>query len=97
MALTEDDFADVQSALWEAKHKWFNIGVQLGLKVSALKAIDREQGLNFEDKLKEMIISWLEKGKMCTWRALRKALKHKTVNKPELAQNIKTNYGSNES
>ena len=97
MALTVDDFADVQSALWEARQKWFNIGVRLRLKVTTLKTIDCESGQNLEDKLREMILSWLKDGKMCTWRALRKALKHQTVNEPELACQIKTKYGSNES
>ena len=60
MALTVEDFADVQSALWDARSQWFNIGVRLQLKVPDLKAIDRELGLDLEDKFAKMIISWLE-------------------------------------
>ena len=97
MALTEDDFSDVQSALWKARRKWFNIGVQLGLKVSDLETINYGQGLDLEGKFREMILSWLRLGQQCTWRALRKALKHCTVNLPKLAQQIKTNNGSDES
>ena len=97
MALTVEDFADVQSVLWEARSQWFNIGVRLRLKVTDLKAIDREVGLDLEDKFVKMIISWLEHGQRCTWRVLIKALKHHTVNLPELARQIKTNYGPNES
>ena len=96
MALTQDDFSDVHSVLWEARSKWFNIGLQLQLKVTALKAIDEEQE-RLEDKLREMILSWLQHGQRCTWRALRKALRHHTVDLPQLAQQIKTKYGSNES
>ena len=97
MELTVDNFADVQSALWEAKHKWFNIGVRLRLKVATLEAIDYEPGRNLEEKFTKMILSWLKRGEMCTWKALRKALKHDTVNEPELACQIKTKYRSNAS
>lgn len=96
MALTEDDFAEVQSALWKARRKWFNIGVRLGLSVNDLKTIDSEQK-TLEDKLTEMILSWLRQTERCTWRALRKALKHHTVDRPDLAQKIRTNSGSDES
>ena len=96
MALTIDDFADVQSALWGARSKWFDIGVRLRLKITDLDAIDREAGLDLEGKFRRMIKSWLECGQSRTWKALRGALKHHTVNLPELAQQI-TNYGSNES
>ena len=97
MALTVDDFADVQSALWEARSKWFNIGVQLRVKVTDLKAIDCEPGLDLEGKFRKMILSWLEHGQRCTWAALREVLMHKTVDLPELAWQIKTNHGSDES
>ena len=97
MALTEDDLGDVQSALWEARRKWFNIGLQLRLKVSDLETIDSEQGLDLEDKFRKMILSWLRLGQQCTWRELRKALKHHTIDLPKLAQWIKTNNGSDES
>lgn len=97
MALTVENFADVQFALWEARSHWFNIGVRLGLKVTDLMAIDHEQGLNLEGKFARMILSWLQCGEKCTWRKLRKALKHCTVNLPELAWQIKTNHGSKES
>ena len=97
MALTVDDFADVQSALWEARHKWFSIGVRLRLKVPDLEAIDHELGLDLEGKFVRMILSWLESGQTCTWRALREALEHHIINLPVLAREIKTNFGSNES
>jgi len=95
MALTVDDFADVQSALWTARSKWYNIGVQLRLRVTDLEAIDSEPGLDLEGKFRKMILSWLKLGQQqCTWRALREAVRHHTVNLPELAQQIKTNYES---
>ena len=97
MALTVDNFADVQSALWEARHKWFSIGVRLQLKVADLEAIDRELGLDLEGKFMRMVLSWLESGQTCTWRALKEALDHHIINLPVLARDIKTNFGSNES
>ena len=97
MALTVDDFADVQSALWEARSQWFYIGVRLRLKITDLKTIARDPGLHLEDRFVRMILSWLERGQRCTWRALCRALKHHTVNLRELALRIKTNYGSEKS
>ena len=97
MALTVNDFADVQSALWEARRKWFNIGVRLRLKVTDLEAIDHELGQDLEGKFVRMILSWLVSGEKCTWRALRETLKHHTVSLPVLAREIKTEFGSNES
>ena len=96
MALTVDNFADVQSALWEARHKWFSIGVRLQLKVADLEATDRELGLDLEGKCMRMILSWLESGQTCTWRVLREVLEHHIINLPVLAREIKTNFGSNE-
>ena len=96
MALTVDDFADVQSALWGAKRKWFNIGIRLGLKVNTLQDIDHDKD-SLEDKLTAMILCWLNLGEQCTWKALEQALKHQTVDLPELALKMKTNHGSHES
>lgn len=93
MALTVDDFADVQSALWKAKDKWFNIGLRLGLKVTTLKDIDLDKG-SLEEKLREMILKWLNLGQQCTWTALGEALKHHTVELPELARMIKESHES---
>ena len=97
MALTVGDFADVQSALWEARSKWFNIGIQLHLKVPDLEAIDHEPGLDLVGKFNRVIIYWLEHGQLCTWSALGEALKHHTVGLPNLARKIKINNGSDES
>ena len=97
MALTEDNFPDVLSALWVAREKWFFIGTQLRLNVADLKAIDLGSGPNLENKLVNMILSWLRSGEKCTWRALIEALKHQTVSFPTLAEEIETEFGSNES
>lgn len=96
MALTTDDFADVQSALWKAHSKWYNIGVRLQLSITDLDAIDHESRLDLDGKFRRMITSWLECGQRRTWRALGEALTYHTVNLPELAQQI-ANYGSNKS
>ena len=97
MALTEENFPDVLSALWVARERWFFIGTQLRLKVADLTAIKHESGPNLENKLVNMILSWLRSGENCTWRALIEALKHQTVNFPVLAKEIETKFGSNES
>lgn len=87
----------VVSAIWEAHAKWFNIGTQLRLKLNVLETIDHKPGLDIEKKFRKLISSWLKLGEQCTWRAIRSALNHHTVNLPDLAQKMNTNYGSDES
>ena len=62
-----------------------------------MEATDHEPGLDLEGKFRRMILSWLEQEQRCTWRALREALKDNTVNLPEVAQQIETKHGSDES
>ena len=84
-----DNFGEVQEAIWEARHKWYNIGVRLKLEVSDLDAIDAESGINLEEKFNRMIKCWLKRIEPCTWTDVCEALKHPTVAMPNVAENMK--------
>ena len=84
-----DDFAEVQEALWEARLKWYNIGVRLELVVSDLDCIDAEVGIGLEDKFNRMIQKRLRQRKACTWRELYDVLRHPTVGMPGVAAELK--------
>ena len=83
-----DDFAEVQEALWEARFKWYNIGIRLKLKVPDLNCIKFEPGIDLEEKFNRMINSWLNMGESCTWPTLCGALTHPTVAMPNVAEEV---------
>ena len=85
-----EDFAEVQEALWEARSKWHNIGIQLKLKVHELECINAEQ-CSLDDKFSEMIKIRLRKVEPCTWRDFCDALNHPTVGMPNVAEKLKGN------
>ena len=88
--LTVDDLDAVQSKAWSARHKWYNIGLQLGLKADDLDCIhmsDHDPDSCFTKMLKK----WLrQKSIEKTWDRLIKALWSETVNYGDLADSIAT-------
>ena len=83
--LTSSDIPKVLENVWEARQKWYSIGIQLKLKASDLDVI-RQQGNNNgpDDFVIEMVKIWLRQ-EGATWEALIDALKHETVGYPILA------------
>ena len=90
--MSTDDFAEVQAALWRARSQWYNIGVRLKMDTTDLDVIDKEAGYEIKDMFNRMILSWLKTTGPCTWKVLYKALRHPTVNMPDVAQEIKANW-----
>ena len=88
LELTIDDLVVVQLKVWSARHKWYNIGLQLGLKADDLDCIQMSDlGSCFTEMLKQ----WLRhKSIEKTWDKLIKALQSETVNYGDLANSIKT-------
>ena len=64
--------------MWEAKEKWYDIGVELGLMVNDLDVIRCKNYDDPEKCIAEMLSVWLRQGG-ATWEALIFALNHKTV------------------
>ena len=90
--LTSGDLKKVLDSLWEARTKWFHIGIQLDMKTSDLKVIKNdydEAGLCFT----EMLTDWLKRmNPPPTWEALVDALKSRTVGYEQLADTIQKTH-----
>ena len=93
--LSVSDLADVQRKLYAVNTRWYNVGLELGLKVPTLDSIDTKHrgdpSLCFRETLKE----WL-KGidPSPTWEAMVKALKSPTVGDHQLAEQIQAEHVS---
>ena len=85
--LTDGDLFKVHEAIFDAKHEWYEIGGQLEIDSSTLDSIDDEEKSN-NKKLLRMLKYWLRAGKDRSWEALDKALRNKTVDRPNVADKL---------
>ena len=84
--LRPDDLVAVKRFLFEAKHKWYNIGLELRVKDSMLDEIKARHGTDYDACLREMLQIWLRfYPKKPTWDRLADALKEQAVAENELA------------
>ena len=58
------------------------------MDTTELNVIDMEAGYKIKEKFNEMVQSWLKTTGPCTWKVLYEALKHPTVDMPDVAQEI---------
>ena len=88
MELTNEDLVTILTELFEAKIKWFDVGLQLKLDVSILEGIKANSDPN--DCFHEMFIAWLKSSSKVekTWKTLVMVLKSKTVGYESLAERI---------
>ena len=87
--LSIDDFPEVQAALWEARAKWYNIGIRLKIEVSDLDCVNAESRIEIEGKYNRMIKLRLKMLKPSTWGEICDVLNHPTVNEPSLANKVR--------
>ena len=80
-------FNNVFGKLWEAREKWYYIGVKVGLKTTDLDGIRHDHDDKLEPCLREMIKLWL-KQIGATWGELINALRYKTVGFYDLANSV---------
>ena len=85
--LTLDDYAEVSAALWDARHKWFPIGVRFAVKITDLEAIRNENDV--EERFHRMVTTWLKAGKNCNWKHICEALGHPTVGMQHMAEKLR--------
>ena len=82
---------DILEAVWDARNKWMNIGIQLNIVKTDLDEINTVQKGNPEDCLREMLSLWLKQVEHPpTWSVLIAALKKPTVGLQQLAEQIET-------
>ena len=87
--LITDDLGDVLESVWEARAKWYNIGLKLGVSVGTLDSINKAANQNPDNCLTAVIKDWLKNGKpKPSWAAVAKALKSPMVGYGHLAEQL---------
>ena len=84
------DLRTVQGTLWDAKCKWYNLGLDFSLDESSLDAI-KVNCQEVEDRFGEILSKWL-KSVTPSWKALVKALRAPTMDLPHIASKIESKY-----
>ena len=82
------DLGDVYTRLFDARDKWFDIGLALNINFSTLKSIEREQLNNQSSCLREILAHRIQSGSSLTWADLSDCLRHPTVGRRDLASEI---------
>ena len=84
MALHKDDLKEVRDFLFEIRLKWFNLGLEVGVKVEDLEEI-KQNNKDFGDRLLEMLNKRLKFVEQLTWKTLAEALRAKAIDENQLA------------
>lgn len=92
--LVSANLSKVLNLLLEVSIKWFNLGLQLGLKERDLKVIEQDHAKDgVEVCLREMLSLWLKMiNPHPTWEGLVAALKKPSVLFSRLAKKIEDEY-----
>ncbi len=88
-----DNLRHVFSLTYEARTKWFNIGLQLGLAKDVLDSIGRNRSLHEDgDYFREVLTSWMHGGN-AKIKDLLEALKGPSVDMAGVARNVGEKFG----
>ena len=91
-ALDLADLRDVQEEVFDARAKWYDIGVNLEVPVGTLNSI-RAQYHDPQDCLREMLMVWLKTiDPQPTWKALVNALRSRVVGEAKLADELEAKW-----
>jgi hypothetical protein len=88
-----DDLALVQRAVWEGCAKWYNIGLELGLKAGTLDSIKLANQGDPNYCITPTLKEWLMKAAHPSWSDLASALKAPPVDMGYLAEQIMEKIG----
>ena len=87
--MTIKDLGIVQATLWDARPKWYNIGIQLGIAVEHLDVMKDRNLKNADECLTDLLAQWLRQANPPpTWKTVVKALRSPTVDLTRLADAI---------
>ena len=76
-------------SVWEARSKWYYLGLKLGISAGTLDAISTSANQNTDACFTDMIKDWLKNGEpRPTWATLAKALKSPMVGYSQLAEKL---------
>ena len=89
--LSLNDLGFVQEMVWNARVKWYNLGLSLKVDVGDLEAIKKTCLCQTDDCFREMLMCWLRKkiqGEKKTLKEITDALQNKSVSRVDVANLI---------
>ena len=76
MSLTLSDLHEILCTLWCIRYMWYQLGLALGVDITTLEVIKRDNPYSTDDCFRSVIVTWLRQSKaMPTWRSLTEVLK----------------------
>jgi hypothetical protein len=91
--LTSKDLKTVRKAVWEARTKWMDIGLELDLSISDLTAIEAAYHIDIGRCFIEMLSLWLKQiDPPPTWTAMVAALQEPIIGYGDLAEQVESKY-----
>ena len=87
MLLDDRDLSTVMEQMWEAREKWYNIGLNFKIPHSQLGVI-KSDAKKIDEMFTEMIKQWLQAGDCCNWKTVYDALKSPIVGEVSTADKI---------
>ena len=88
-----NDLKAIRTAIWDARSDWQDIGIELGLKVTDLEAIDETNRGNVDKCFSKMLTLWLKRANPPpTWSAMVEALKEPAVGFEDLAEEVESKF-----
>ena len=92
--LTSDNLVKVRDLTQEASVQWFDLGLELGLKVTTLDIIEANHSQDVRVCFRKMLSEWLKMvNPPPTWEALIAALKKDSVGLPNVAKKVEEACG----
>ena len=89
--LTLDDLGGVLEEVVDVSAQWYQLGLQLKVKIGRLESI-QAQFSEPERQLLEMLKTWLTTSDNASWKALTAALRSRTVGASQLAGELEKKY-----
>ena len=86
-----DDLVCVLEEILDVSAEWYDLGLQLKVRIGTLKSIQTEFSAT-KHQLREMLNAWLTTGNNPSWKTLIDALRSRMVGASQLAAALETKY-----
>ena len=84
-------FNQITTCLWDARHKWRQIGFALCIDYTTLEVISLNYHRSIDDCMTTMLGKWLRNGRPC-WKVLAEALRSPLVGVTVEEGKLNSNY-----
>ena len=82
-----DDLKHILRTTWEARRRWYNIGLALNISPYKIDVIKHEYASDPGDCLREILMLWLKES-VPTWKEMIEVLRSPMVGFEHIAENI---------